>query len=111
MANQIRLKVGGIEYAIESDEDEMYLKSLGAELDRRLDYLAKKSPFLSTTMVAVVAALEAYDTAKKQAAENDRLRLEMKRLLEEAACARLQAEEARRALSQLQSGQEGADAD
>ena len=98
---QIRLRVGGMEYAVESDDDEMYLRRLGAELDRRLDYLAKKSPFLSTTMVAVLAALEAYDAARKQEAENDRLQLEMKRLLEEAACARMQADEAQRELDAL----------
>lgn len=98
---QIRLKVGGMEYAINSEDDETYVRSIGSQLDRRLDQIAKKSPFLSTTMVAVIAALEAYDEARKAQAENEKLRLEMKQLLEESAMAKMSASAANRRIEEL----------
>ena len=57
-----------------------------------------RSPFLSTTMAAVMTALEALDEAKKVEAESENLRLEIKRLLEETACAKMDAEVSRRML-------------
>jgi cell division protein ZapA (FtsZ GTPase activity inhibitor) len=96
MKHTIKVKVGGMEYCINSDDDELYVKTLAAELDRRLDTIAKNSPFLSTTMVAVFAALEASDKAKKQQRENDELRMELKRALEDTACAKLEADILRR---------------
>ncbi len=99
MSNKIRVKVGGMEYCLNSDDDELYVKSLASELDRRLNVISKNSPFLSTTMTAVVAALEAYDKAKKQTMENEELRLELKRALEDTACAKLEADILRRKLA------------
>lgn len=98
---QIRMKVGGMEYAINSDEDEAYVKSIGARLDARLDALAKKNPFLSTTMVAILAALEAYDETKKAEQEIEKLRLEIKQLLEENAMSKMTAAMANRRLQEV----------
>lgn len=99
MSNKIRVKVGGMEYCLNSDDDELYIKNLAAELDRRLDSIAKQSPFLSTTMTAVVAALEYSDQAKKQSRENEELRQDLRRALEDTACAKLEADILRRKLA------------
>ena len=99
MSNKIRVKVGGMEYCLNSDDDELYIKNLAAELDSRLDAVAKKSPFLSTTMTAVVVALEYSDQAKKQARENEQLRQDLRRALEDTACAKLEADILRRKLA------------
>ncbi len=104
MKNTIKVKVGGMEYCIHSDDDELYVKSLAAELDRRLDTIAKNSPFLSTTMVAVFAALEASDREKKQLRENNELRMELKRALEDTACAKLEADILKRKLAYYERG-------
>lgn len=84
MANIIRITVGGIPYSISCDDDEAYAKAIANELEHRMDLLAKNKPFLSTTMVAVMTALDCLDLSKKTAAENEKLRLEIKRLNEEA---------------------------
>lgn len=99
--SQIRMKVGGMEYAINSDDDEAYVRELGAKLDRRLSELSRKNTFLSTTMVAVLAALEAYDEAGKKSREIEELRLEIKRLLEENAMSKMTAAAANRRLQEL----------
>ena len=103
---QIRMKVGGMEYAINSDDSEEYVKTIGAKLDARLDALARKNPFLSTTMVAVLAALEAYDEAKKNEQEIERLRIEIKKLLEENAMSKMTAAMANRRLEEVLSERE-----
>lgn len=84
MSHTIRITVGGIPYSISCDDDEAYVKSIASELEHRMDKLAKSKPFLSTTMVAVMTALDCLDQSKKTAAENEQLRLEVKRLTEEA---------------------------
>lgn len=101
MPNVVRLKIGGIEYSITADEDEAYIRGLGSELERRIGKIQQRSPFLSTTMAAIMSALESLDEQKKALAENEKLRLEIKRLLEETACAKLDAEIARRRLEEL----------
>ena len=98
MSNKIRLKIGGIAYSVTSEDDEAYIISLGAELEKKMNSVRAKSPFLSTTMAAVMTALEAMDESKRVQNENERLRLENKRLLEESAMARLDADITRRML-------------
>ena len=98
MSNKIRLKIGGIEYSVTSNDDEAYILYLGAELEKKMNTVMAKSPFLSTTMAAVMTALETMDDAKKIQTDNENLRLENKRLLEEAALARMDADITRRML-------------
>lgn len=95
---QIKFTVGGIQYCINSDEDEAYIKGIASELEQQMDDIAKKSPFLSTTMVAVVAALAAVDIAKKANNEIEKLRLELKSAMEESAISRLEANRLEREL-------------
>lgn len=101
MARNVRITVGGIGYSISSDEDEAYIKELATDLERDMNVISQKSPFLSATMVAVMAALQSKDTANKIKAENDELRLQIKRLLEESAKAKMNADIAERKLSEL----------
>ena len=96
---QVKFTVGGIQYCVNSDEDEAYIKGIASELEQQMDAIAKKSPFLSTTMVAVVAALDAYDHAKKANNEIERLRLELKSAMEESAISRLETNRLQRELS------------
>ncbi len=101
MANKIKLVVGGMEFLINTDDDEMYLQNLGDELNRRLNALSRENGYLSTTMIAVLAALEYCDEAKKAHADAENLRQQMKEFVEDAACARLEADEARREIERL----------
>jgi len=101
MANKIRLTVGGIEYTITSNDEESYVRKVGDQLNRRLEELSRHNPFLSTTMVAVLAALDFCDDATKAITDGDSLKMELKRAVEDAACARLEADEARREIERL----------
>lgn len=101
MPNKVKLNVGGIDYYISSEDDEAYVKSIGEELNRRLDEIAKYNPYLSTTMVAVFTALEYCDETKKAKQEAEQLNQRIKEYIEECACARLEADEARREIERL----------
>lgn len=69
MLNQIKVTVGGIKYTVKSDESAEYLTELGNELEQRMRIIAKRNPTLSSTMVVLMAALEASDEAKKAKAQ------------------------------------------
>ena len=101
MPNKIKLHVGGIEYVINTDDDESYIQNLGHELNERLDQIARDNKYLSTTMVAVLAALDSMDESKKSLADAENLRTQLKSFVEDAACARLEADEARREIERL----------
>lgn len=101
MANKIKIVVGGVDYIVYSEDNEEYLRSLGDELGRKMDLLAASKPFLSTTMVAVMTALDYLDQNKKLAAEIDKLKVQIKDRSEDSATARIDAEEARREIERL----------
>lgn len=94
MANNIRFTVGGITYSIMSEDSAEYIESLGRELDHKMDLLAKKNPFLSTTMIAVLAAMDAADSAKKAELENAELRRRLDDMTEKYTIAKSAADSA-----------------
>ena len=101
MANKIRLTVGGIEYLVVSQEEESFVRKIGEDLNQKLDDIKRQNSFLSTTMVAVLAALDYSEQLEKCKRERDALALEVKAASEEAACARLDCEQARKEIDRL----------
>ena len=99
--NKLRLNVGGIEYYINSEDDQSYIQGLGNELNSRIAQLMEKNSVLSTTMAAVLAALEYLDESKKLRLDAENLRSQMKGYIEDSATARLEADEARREIERL----------
>ena len=101
MANKIRITVGGIDYIIASEDDEHYVRKIGEEVSATLDALSRNSPYLSTTMAAVLAALDYCDNAKKANERCEQAKTELKSISEELACARLEIDGARREIERL----------
>ena len=101
MANKFRITVGGIDYIIASDDDETYVRRIGDELNAKLDTLARANPYLSTTMVAVLAALDYCDSSKKATTQCEQAKADLKSTGEELACARLEIDSARREIERL----------
>ncbi len=99
--NKIRITVGGIDYIISSSDDETYVRRVGEEVNAKLDSLARSNPYLSTTMAAVMAALDYCDSAKKANERCEQAKTELKSVSEELACARLEIDGARREIERL----------
>lgn len=101
MANKFRITVGGIDYVIASEDEETYVRRIGDELNAKLDTLARNNPYLSTTMVAVLAALDYCDNAKKANLQCEEVKASLKSTAEDLACARLEIDGARREIERL----------
>ena len=101
VANRIKVMVGGTEYFIVSDDEEMYVRNLAEDLNRRLDKLSSENRYLSTTMVATYTALNILDDLTKAEKRISDIELELKRAQEVAACARIESEEAKTEIRKL----------
>ncbi len=101
MNNKVKLTIGGMNYYISSDENEEYVEKLGNELNQKIDELTKSNSSLSTTMAAVLSALEFCDERNEARKEVENIKKELKRVNSDAANARLQVEESRREIERL----------
>ncbi|MCI8496806.1 MAG: cell division protein ZapA [Clostridiales bacterium] len=99
--NRVRLNIAGSEYVILSSEDENYIRSIGLEVDSRMTEIQEGSPCISTTMAAVLAAFDCCDATRKAVSSADHLRAQVKEYLEDAAKARIEADELRRERDRL----------
>lgn len=84
MACEIKLTVGGNTYSIKGNENAEYMKELGDELEEMLTYYTRKNPDLSNVMIAIMAALEGCDKAKKAQTEIAKLKKRIAELEDEA---------------------------
>ena len=80
---------------------ESYMLELGAQLDRDMRTLMNNDSRISTTMAAVLAALNNADIARKATDAADNLRAQMKEYLDDNARARQDADNARREADRL----------
>lgn len=101
MSKKIRLTVAGIEYYVNTDESEAYMKEIANKVDVQMTSLSKGNPFLSTTMAAVMCALQFCDENKKLETELAEAKRALKRSTEESACSSLESDEARREIERL----------
>lgn len=101
MSKRIKLTVAGIEYYINTDESEMYMNSIAGVVNERIKSLSAANPCLSTTMAAVICALQFCDENKKLEGELAGLRLDLKQVNEQSACTSLESDEARREIERL----------
>ncbi len=100
--NRVRLNIRGSEYIVVSEENESYIREMGDTVDRRIEEILKSNPSMSVTAAAVLAALDFCDEGRKASDSADNLRLQIKDYLEDAAKARLQADEMVRENERLQ---------
>lgn len=101
-ANKVKLTVCGSSYVISTTDSEEYVQSLAERLDRDMNELMNQSPSASVAASAVVVALGYLDELQKNASSADNMRSQIKDYLEDAAKAKLAAEQARREVERLQ---------
>ncbi|MGN0172018.1 MAG: cell division protein ZapA [Acutalibacteraceae bacterium] len=81
--NRLKANICGTSYTLVSEESLSYMRDLVAQVDEEMTGVMKDDPRISTTMAAVLTALTETDRANKEKAAADRLRLEMKRAIDE----------------------------
>ncbi len=101
MANKVKVEIAGTTYTINTEENESYIKTLGEEINARINKLLQENKYLSPTMVASIVALQCCDEAKKRRLECEELRVKAKSAAESEAAAKLQLSEARREIERI----------
>lgn len=106
-ANKVKLTIMGTDYSVIAEDDVEYVQLLGKELDSKMDGVIKANGRLSTTQVAVLAALDYADESKKATATADRLREQIKDYLDDASTAKSKADVARHEMEKYKKEVEG----
>ena len=99
--NKMKLSIAGSEYVFTSEESPSYMAELGAQIDREIRALVDNNTRISTTMAAVLVALNCADEARKAEAAADNLRAQMKGYLDDSHHTRVEAENYRREIERL----------
>lgn len=91
---KVRLSICGTEYVLSSEDSEEYMTDIAGRVERQMKDLMA-NPRISLSMAAVLAALNAQDTAEKALRAADNLRVQMKEYLDDNARARTEADRLR----------------
>lgn len=94
--SKVRLNICGSSYAVNTSESEDYMKNLADRLNLDMNELMASSNSVSITTAAVMTALNYRDELEKASGSADNMRRQIKDYLEDAASAKMAAEEARR---------------
>ena len=91
MANKVRLTICGSSYVISTNESEDYMQNLAERLNLDMNELMS-----SSNSAAIMTALNYRDELEKASGSADNMRRQIKDYLEDAASAKMAAEELRR---------------
>lgn len=100
-ANKVKLEICGSSYVIATTDTEEYVTSLAEKLDNDMTQMLAGTPTASIATAAVITALGYLDELKKSTVGADNMRAQIKDYLEDAAKAKLAAEESRREVERL----------
>ena len=100
-ANKIKLEICGSNYVIATTDTEEYVLGLAEKLDSDMNQVLMNNPTASITTAAVITAMDYLDELTKSTSGADNMRAQIKDYLEDAAKAKLAAEEARREVERL----------
>ena len=94
--SKVRLNICGSSYVISTSESEDYMQNLADRLNLDMNELMSSSKSVSITTAAVMTALSYRDELEKASGSADNMRRQIKDYLEDAASAKMAAEEVRR---------------
>ncbi len=99
--NRIRIQIGSQAYTLTTTEDEDYVRGIASEIDEQVEAMLARGNGLSLNEALVLCAVGYCDSYKKERANTDHLRSQLKDYLDDAAKARIEADEARRNVQRL----------
>lgn len=94
--NRVKLVIADCDIYVASEDTEEYIRETGARVDEHIRNLKNKSPTMSTTLAAILAALDFCDEATKEREAADNLRSQIKECLDETAKLRAELEAAKK---------------
>ncbi len=100
-SQRVKLEICGSSYLVSTNDSAEYLMGLAEKLDADMNQVMIDTPNASVTAAAVITALGYLDEAEKNAFGADNMRAQIQDYLEDAAKARMAAEEARAEAARL----------
>lgn len=92
--NRIKIDIAGTRFTVLSVEGEEYTKAVADRLNREIAAVRRAAPGLSLTSAVMLASLNMCDNMTKAEEDADRLRVQVKEYLNDAAKYRAEYEEA-----------------
>lgn len=81
--NKVEVKIGGKEYILVGAESEEYIQKIALYIDRKMNEILKVHSHLSTSMAAVLTAVNVADDLFKVQESEGRLKTQLEKLLGE----------------------------
>lgn len=76
------VKIGGREYAMRGFESKEYIHKVAIYVDRKIEKIAERQPSLSTSMIAILTAINLADEVIKLQEEVEKLQNQLKAVQE-----------------------------
>lgn len=99
--NRLKANICGTSYTLVSEESLSYMRDLVAQVDAQMSEIVTGDSRMSTTMAAVLTALDNADKANKESRAAEDLRLQLKRVVDECEHLKDQLAAAREETSRL----------
>ena len=99
--NKVKIEVAGASYTIATYEQEGYVRDLAKEMSDDIDSLMTRNPSLSMNDALVLCSIAYLSEYKKEAANSDHIRSQLKEYLGDTARARMETDEANRRADRL----------
>ena len=94
--NRVKLIIAECEISVASEDSEAYIRETGASVDEYIRSLMGRIPTMSTTLAALLAALDFCDAANREKMAADNLRSQITQYSKELSDARQQLEQLRK---------------
>ncbi len=81
--NRLTATIGGTSYTLVSEDSLSHMRDLAAKVDADITAIMQENNFMSTTMAAVLAAVQNADVATKESRAAKDLRVKLKKLVDQ----------------------------
>jgi len=99
--NKIKIEIAGASYTVATSEQEGYVRDLAKEMSDDIDALMTRNPTLSMNDALVLCDNAYLSEYKKESANSDHIRSQLKEYLGDTARARMEVDEANRRADKL----------
>lgn len=101
LSRKVKVEIAGADYVVNTNESEGYMLELSSEMSRDIEALMERNLSLSLNDALVLCAISYLDAYKKENANSDHIREQMKDYIADTARARMEADEATRRADRL----------
>lgn len=101
ITNKVRIEICGAKYVISTTEDPRYVRELAVEIEEKVKNFMETNPSAARADTYMIILLGYVDLYKKSEENTDNIRSQLTQYLEDAARARIEADEYKREIEKL----------